>query len=134
MDGKFRVERRCRKGLRPAMLFFLYNKDEFDSEGVGGIFVDYLKSHPKWLDTMQSCFTTLNVSERECILGFMLIALGLEAEFAMIGKSYSSDELLKAITATYPSFISLAAANGYDIVAEEGQLSLRCIDCRYYLM
>ncbi len=76
----------------------------------------------------------LNVSERECILGFMLIALGLEAEYAMIGKSYSSEELLKAITATYPSFISLVAANGYDIVAEEGQLSLRGVDCRYYLM
>lgn len=113
--------------------FFLYNKDECDSEGVGAIFADYLKSHPKWLDAMQSCFATLDEDERERILGFMLMALGLESEYAMIGKRYSSDELLKIIVATYPSFISLAAASGYDIVAEEGRLTIKDCNQTYYL-
>lgn len=113
--------------------FFLYNKDECDSEGVGAIFADYLKCHPKWLDAMQSCFATLDEDERERILGFMLMALGLESEYAMIGKRYSSDELLKIIVATYPSFISLAAASGYDIVAEEGLLTIKGCNHSYFL-
>ena len=81
--------------------FILYNTDECDSEGVGGIFAEYLKRHSKWLVAMQSCFATLDMAEREHILGFMLIALGLETECALIGKRYSSDDLLMVIAATY---------------------------------